>query len=105
MNRSIKLYTLVILSFFPLVTSAQSTTFAGLVAKVVGLVDVITIILTGVAVVVFFAGLVQFIFHAGDKTSVDAGRQKITAGLIGVFVIIAVWGIVKIVGNTFNLIP
>src|SRR5690606_19331829 len=78
-------------------------TFAGLIARLVGLIDIITGILVGVAVIVFFWGLVQFLFAVGDEKKIEDGKHKIGAGLIGIFVIIAVWGLVKVVISIFSL--
>ena len=58
-------------------------------------------VLTGVALVVFFWGLVKFISQSGDEKAVASGKQLMVWGVIGLFVIIAVWGLVEILQNFF----
>ena len=52
-------------------------------------------ILVGVALIVFFAGLVKFIFHvSGDEKAVDEGKRIMKCGILALFVMLSVWGIV-----------
>lgn len=49
------------------------------------------------AVVVFFLGIVQFIWasRSGEKDGVTKGRSFMIWGLVGLFVMFSVWGIIK----------
>lgn len=84
-------------------TSEAPKSFAELVARLVGFVDVITGILIGAAVVVFMWGIIQFLIAGGDKENIDVGKKRMFAGILGVFVIVAVWGVVKVVISIFGL--
>lgn len=89
-------------AFIPLGVSAQATapeSFIELVARIVGLIDILTGILVGGALIAFFWGLIEFIAAGGDKSSIESGREKIKAGLIGVLVIVSVWALVKLAAN------
>jgi uncharacterized membrane-anchored protein len=57
------------------------------VAYVIGL---IIPILIGVALIVFFWGLVQYIRHPEFKT----GRKTMIAGILALFIMVSVWGII-----------
>ncbi len=52
---------------------------------------------TAVALLLFFWGLAVFIFSAGDDEGRRKGRQRMIWGIIALFVIVSVWGIVQIV--------
>lgn len=53
-------------------------------------------LLLSVALLVFLWGIVQFITQAGDEKNRSAGRQKIAWGIVGLALIIAVWGVVNL---------
>ncbi len=62
-------------------------------------------IVIGLALLVFFWGLLTFIFKAGDESSHTEGRQKMIWGLIGLFIIFSLWGLVYFLQVTFGLSP
>ena len=69
---------------------------ADAISMIDGITDVvITIIpiIVGLAVLVFFWGIVKFIYHAGDEKAVEEGKMLMVWGLIVIFVMFALWGI------------
>lgn len=54
------------------------------------------------AIAYFIWGVIQFI-SASDEEAKKMGRTKIINGLIGLFVIMAFWGIIAVVKNTFGI--
>jgi uncharacterized membrane protein YidH (DUF202 family) len=56
-----------------------------------------------VALLVFFWGLVQFIYNAGSDSGRDTGKQHIIWGIVGMFIMVAVYGIIGLILNTFGL--
>ena len=54
------------------------------------------------AVAMFLWGVVQFVIKDSEEAK-DKGRQLMVWGIIGLTVMIGVWGLVGIVGRTFNL--
>ena len=61
-----------------------------------------------VVVVVFAWGMIQFIGNAGNEAARKKGKEFMTWGLVGLFVMVSVWGLVAVLGNTFgvgNVIP
>ena len=76
------------------------------------LVDLITVIINNVLVPLVFAiaflvfiwGVFQyFILSGGDKEKREEGQKLMLYGIIGFFVMVAVWGLVNILLSTFNL--
>ena len=56
-----------------------------------------------VATVVFLWGVVKYVIAQGDEKKLAEGRKYIIYGLIGLFVMLAMWSIVTAVKNTvFN---
>ncbi len=59
-------------------------------------------LLISVAVVYFVWGTFKYISADGPDDRSE-GRQKMIHGIIGIFVIISLWGIISVLGNTFDL--
>ena len=81
----------------------HAQTFRSVVNDVTDLVRGSIPILTGAALLVFIAGLAQYIFQAGDQSAVQTGKNRMIAGLIGLFIITAIWGVVALLSNTLSL--
>lgn len=60
-------------------------------------------LLVAVALVVFMGGVIQFIANGGDETKRAQGRQFMLWGIIGMFVMLGIWGIVGVLGSTFGI--
>jgi FtsH-binding integral membrane protein len=69
--------------------------FCSLVGSIIGVINVLVPIVVTIALIVFFWGLVLYIYHAADQHAHSSGRDMIIWGLIGIFVISCVWGIIK----------
>lgn len=65
--------------------------FTGSVVKAVGY------LFLALATVVFFWGMVQFIWNSreGDSNATKNGKQFMMWGIIGLFVMFSIWGIIK----------
>ena len=51
----------------------------------------------------FVWGLVVFLFNLGDKSEHTKGKEHIVWGLVGMFVMVSVYGILALLNNTFDL--
>jgi len=58
--------------------------------------------LVTLAVIYFVFGVISFM-RAADEEQKKKSKSKIVNGLIGLFVIVAFWGIIAVVKNTFNI--
>ena len=56
-----------------------------------------------IAVIYFFWGLGQYIIMSESEEKKVAGRDKMIYGIIALFVMVSVWGLVGIVGGTFGV--
>jgi len=78
-------------------------TLKDVVNMLLGLGDVIVPMLIGLALVSFFMGLVRYIYAAGGSaTAHEYGRTLMLWGLIGLFVMVSIWGIVKFIQEAFT---
>jgi ABC-type proline/glycine betaine transport system permease subunit len=102
-----------LLGIAPLIALAQSagpvgcnvvanSTLQAVVCKIAELLNTIIPILIVLGVVFFIWGVVQYMI-GGDEEAKKKGRDKIIYGLIGLVVIVGMWGLVRIVTNTFDL--
>ncbi len=60
-------------------------------------------LLLTMAVIVFIVGVIKYISGADDSTKRTEGRNFIIYGLVGLFVLVSVWGLVGIIQGTFGL--
>lgn len=60
------------------------------------------IFLSVLATLLFLWGLFQFIRNAGSEEGRQIGKKHMTNGLIGLFIMISVYGIMYMIVNTFG---
>lgn len=72
--------------------------FKGLVELLLGLIGLIVPLLFTLALLVFLWGITQaWIIGGGDSARVEKGKSIALAGIIGLIVMSAVWGIVALI--------
>ncbi|MEK7109064.1 MAG: hypothetical protein AAB919_01360 [Patescibacteria group bacterium] len=76
---------------------------ATLVGKLIGLVNTIIPVLAALAMVIFFIGLIRYIYQSADAHGHAEGRQLIMWGLIALFILVSVWGILGLMSQALNL--
>jgi len=59
--------------------------------------------LFAVATIVFLWGVVEFIWKSDSPTARDQGQQHMIWGIVGMFIMISVIGIIEIFLNTFGI--
>lgn len=74
--------------------------FASVVGCAVSIINVIIPILAGLAVVLFMWGGVRYIYSAGEGEHQE-GREMLLWGIIALFVLFCIYGILRILDNTF----
>lgn len=85
--------------------SSSVQTLADFLCVILGLVNFALPVLVGLAVLVFFWGLVQYIFSLGgegDEKRQKSGRTLMIWGIIAFFVMLSLFGIIRIAQQTFN---
>lgn len=84
-----------ILFVLPLVSCAQLTQTGGLILSAKGIINTLIGIVGALALLVFFWGLVKYIANAGDEKAKAQGRNIMVGGVIALFVMFSVWGIIR----------
>lgn len=93
---------LLLSTLFPAFAHAQS--IQGVAIAIIDILDVFVIrILFLLATVVFIWGVILYITAGGSEDKAKKGRGYIIWGLVGLTVMVAVWGIVQIITNTFSI--
>jgi hypothetical protein len=84
--------------FAPLPLLAQTPrTFSDVANIFVGYFTALIPILVGLAVALFFWGIVKYLWSAaGDIKAHEEGRKMMAWGVIAIFVMVSIWGIVAI---------
>lgn len=67
------------------------------------LVGTATPIVVALALLYFFWGLATFILSAGDEDKRNKSRGVMIWGIIALFIIVSVWGLIGLVQQTFGL--
>ena len=79
------------------------TTFQQLMQLFINLMGQAMGVLYAAAFAVFFWGVVLFILNTDDDTKRAEGKQWMMWGVIALFVMITLWGIVEVLVGTFHL--
>ena len=85
----------------PLVVFAAPQNFADLVDLFVSLINTAVVVLISLAILGFFWGLAQYVFSAKDSAKIEEGRKIMVWGAIALFVMVSLWGILRILRYTF----
>lgn len=86
----------------PQVSFAAFDKIKSLLKDFKSLLDLVIPIVFALALLFFFWGLAQFIRSVSDKTIAE-GKNKMIWGIIALFVMISILGIVAYIGNTLGI--
>jgi hypothetical protein len=97
--------------FLPFVAMSQGPTGPGgtlgpignLVESVGNVIDLAIPVVTGLALIGFFWGLTQYVFQSGDEEAQDEGKNKMIAGVVALFMIAAIGGIIELLQQAFGV--
>lgn len=93
-----------VLFALPLVASAQQLTpLATLISSIGHLVGMVVPILITIALIVFFWGLIKYIRSSGEGHG--EGKNIMIAGLVSLFVMVSVWGIILLAQGALGVNP
>ena len=99
-----KKFVLPLLVLTPALASAQNLgNIENLMSSVGRLVDLALPIVVSLALLAFFWGLAKFIFAAGDEESKADGKKIMIWGVVALFVMVSVWGLVGFIGGAFGI--
>jgi hypothetical protein len=97
-----KKYVIAALTFAPAIAFAQSLGNLETLLRSIGrLIDIALPIVVAIGLLAFFWGLVKFIF-AGEEAKKE-GQSLMIWGLVALFVMVSVWGLVRFIGNAVGI--
>lgn len=82
--------------------TGTGTTIGGMLCKINELLGTVVPILIALGVVYFIWGVISYVIGTDEETKKSA-REKIIYGIIGLAVIIGMWGLVGILNRTFGI--
>jgi hypothetical protein len=98
----------IVLSFFaiiPIIVSAAVTDFRSLMQLFADLLGSFMGVLYMVAFVAFFWGIAIFILNTNDDKKRQEGKAWMFWSIIALFVMITIWGLVKLLVDTVGVNP
>ncbi|MDO8548286.1 MAG: ion transporter [bacterium] len=88
----------------PLFAFAQALQpLRNLVVAVGSVLNLLIPVLIAAALVVFFWGLIKYINKSGGEEGASAGRSTMIAGLVALFIMVSVWGIINLAQNALGV--
>ncbi len=67
------------------------------------IVDLLLPLVVALALLFFFWGLAKFVLAAGDEVDAAKGKNMMIWGVVTLFVMVSVWGLVSFVGNALGI--
>ena len=79
------------------------TDISSVIGRITNILNIFVPFLVGLAVLLIIYGIVGYISQAADEEKRKEAKNFVMWGIIAVFVMISIWGLVNILVNTFNL--
>lgn len=65
--------------------------------------DQVIPLLIVIATIIFMVGILRYVTAGGDEEKIKAGRNMLIFGIVALAVMISMWGLVKILIDTFGV--
>jgi len=82
------------------VAYANALTLGDIIKNATEIVGSVIPLVSGLALVYFIYGLAEYVSVSGNEAKKEEGRNRMVWGIIALFVIISVWGLVKVLQAT-----
>ena len=96
----------VLMSFLPTLALAAAPTFSGvgdLATNLTAVINKIIPFIFAITVIFFFWGLFQFLRGSGDPKMREEGRSHMIYGILAIFVMLSIYGLIGWLQGTFNI--
>lgn len=87
----------------PAVSFAQTSGLITVLDRIQNILDAVIPIIITLAVIYFFWGLAQYILESGNAEKKEEGRNKMIWGIIALFVMVSIWGLLGLIAGTFGI--
>ena len=85
----------------PMIAFAQVTNFAEALGVIQGLLNGLLPVLVAFAVAIFSWGVLKYIRASDNPEQRTEGRELMIYGIIAIFVMVSLWGLVNIIVDVF----
>ena len=90
--------TFLLLGALPVYAQSTPQDFRGVVAVFISIIDYLILVVFALSLLVFLWGITKaWVLGGGDEKSVSSGKQIAVAGIIGLVVMVGVWGLVALI--------
>jgi phosphatidylglycerophosphatase A len=79
----------------------SSSTLTDIIYFMINLINQAVVLVLALALLFFFWGVAKFILNADNDEKRTEGKKVMIWGIIALFVMVSVWGLVNILANTF----
>ncbi len=93
------------LIFSPIIASAQLGNIQNIIESVRRIIDTLIPLVAALALLYFFWGLAKFILASDDEEARGKGKHIMIWGVVALFVIVSVWGLVRFIGDAIGIQP
>lgn len=94
---------IIIASLFAPALVFAATDLMSLLGEIQNLLAKIVPIIFVLGLLVFFWGLAKFVFSAGNEDAIAEGKKLIFWGIIALFIMASIWGIIVVLRTTFGV--
>lgn len=96
-----KITSALFLTLAPVTTFAAVTSFDALVTQLMNYIKLLVPFVIALTLLVFLWGILKLVFSAGSDKDHTEGIKFMTWGIVSLFVMVSVWGLVAILTKTF----
>ncbi len=90
------------LAFSPAIALAQGSQLLNLLGLIETIVSRLIPVLVAIALIYFIVGLIRFVIAGNEETRAD-GKKMMWWGIVALFVIVSIWGIVSYIANILGI--
>ena len=92
----------ILLTLSPALVFAAPQNFGELINLFLDLIYALVPVIVGLSFLVFLRGLALFVWSAGDTKKHDEGKNIMIWGIVGLFVMFSLWGILRFAYGDFG---
>lgn len=101
MKKNIIIISIIFLTI-PLISfAALFNNLTGLIKVFIGIINQAIVVVASLALLFFFWGLANFILNSSNAEKKGEGRSIMIWGIVALFVMFSVWGLIGVLQNTF----
>ncbi len=98
-----KYFLYLFLIFLPIIVNAYISNAKSLILAIFSIINSLVPIVAGLVLLLFFWGLAKYVYHSDSEDSREEGRRLMFWGVIALFVMVSVWGLVNFIASDLGI--